>query len=90
VSNGWRRFSSATATPVASPPRELLARLRAGAEGRAGELETAVRRQIVLALVSALEPIVGRISELTIEIRHALDQHPDGPTFPSLFIAADS
>ena len=48
------------------------------------------RRQIVLALVSALQPIVQRISELTIEIRHALDQHPDGPTFRSLFIAADS
>jgi len=48
------------------------------------------RRQLVLALVSALEPIVARISELTIEIRHALDAHPDGPTFRSLFIAADS
>jgi transposase len=50
----------------------------------------AARGQIVLALVSALEPIVQRISELTIEIRHALDQHPDGPTFRSLFIAPDS
>ena len=48
------------------------------------------RREIVLALVSALEPIVTRISELTIEIRHALDQHPDGQTFRSLFIAHDS
>ena len=48
------------------------------------------RRQIVLALVSALEPIVGRISELTIEIRHALEAHPDGRTFRSLFIAPDS
>ena len=72
------------------PARELLARLRNGAEGRAGELETQARRQIVLALVSALEPIVARISELTIEIRHALDQHPDGQTFRSLFIAPDS
>jgi transposase len=35
-------------------------------------------------------PVVARISELTIEIRHALDAHPDGPTFRSLFIAADS
>jgi hypothetical protein len=48
------------------------------------------RRQIVLALVSALEPIVARISELTVEIRHALDAHPDGNTFRSLFIAPDS
>ena len=72
------------------PARELLARLRGGAEGRAGELDMIARRQIVLALVSALEPIVARISELTIEIRHALEAHPDGRTFRSLFIHADS
>ena len=72
------------------PAGELLGRLRAGAEGRAGELEMHARRGIVLALVSALEPIVARISELTIEIRHALDAHPDGPTFRSLFIDPDS
>jgi transposase len=72
------------------PARELLARLRAGAEGRAGELEIHARRQLVLALVSALEPVVARISELTIQIRHALEAHPDGQTFRSLFIAQDS
>jgi transposase len=72
------------------PARELLTRLRNGAEGRAGELEMQARRQIVLALVSALEPIVARISELTIQIRHALQAHPDGPTFRSLFIDPDS
>jgi len=76
--------------PGRKPARELLARLRNGAEGRAGELETQARRQVVLALVSALEPIVARISELTIEIRHALDAHPDGAIFRSLFIAQDS
>jgi transposase len=72
------------------PARELLGKLRNGAEGRAGELEMQARRQIVLALVSALEPVVARISELTIEIRHALDEHPDGRTFRSLFINPDS
>jgi transposase len=72
------------------PARELLTRLRGGAEGRAGELEMHARREIVLSIVSSLEPIVQRISELTIEIRHALDEHPDGPTFRSLFIAPDS
>jgi transposase len=72
------------------PAGELVARLRAGANGRAGELETQARRQIVLALVSALVPVVARISELTIEIRHQLDEHPDGRTFRSLFIAPDS
>jgi len=66
------------------PARELLGRLRSGAEGRADVLEMAARRQIVLALVSALEPIVARISELTIEIRHAIEAHPDGLTFRSL------
>ena len=76
--------------PGRKPAAELLERLRAGAEGRAGELETAARRQLVLALVSALEPIVARISELTIEIRQALGEHPDGATFRSLFIAHDS
>jgi transposase len=76
--------------PGRKPASELLERLRTGAHGRADELEMAVRRQIVLALVWALEPVVARISELTIEIRHALDRHPDGPTFRSLFIAADS
>src|SRR5215469_406313 len=47
--------------PGRKPARELLDRLRAGAEGRAGEFEIAARREIVVALVSALEPIVARI-----------------------------
>jgi transposase len=68
------------------PARELLGRLRAGAEGRAGALETEARRQIVLAMVAALEPLVARIAELTSEIRAALADHLDGPTFRSLFI----
>src|SRR5438270_13735522 len=76
--------------PGRKPARELLTRLRDGAEGRAGDLEMQARRQIVLSLVSALEPIVARISELTIEIRRALEAHPDGATFRSLFIAHDS
>jgi transposase len=76
--------------PGRKPARELLTKLRAGADGRAGELEMQARRQIVLALVSALEPVVKRISELTIEIRHALEAHPDCATFRSLFITQDS
>jgi transposase len=67
------------------PARELLARLRAGAEGRAAALETEARREIVLALIAALQPLVARISELTGEIRSALADHADGPTFRSLF-----
>jgi len=72
------------------PARELLGRLRNGAEGRAGELEMRARRQIVLGLVDALEPIVAAIRQLTAQIRQAVDDHPDGPTFRSLFIAPDS
>jgi transposase len=68
------------------PTRELLTRLRGAACGRADQLETEARRQIVLALVTALEPIVQRISELTSEIRAALADHADGPTFRSLYI----
>ena len=64
---------------------ELLRRLQSAARGRADALETDARRQIVLALVAALEPIVTRIGELTSEIRDALTDHADGPTFRSLF-----
>jgi transposase len=67
------------------PARELLDRLRSGANGRADTLETEARRLIVLTLVAALEPIVARISELTSELRAALHDHPDGATFRSLF-----
>ena len=66
-------------------PRELLERLRRAAAGRAAAQEAEARRQIVLALVAALEPIVARIAELTSEIRGALGDHPDGETFRSLF-----
>lgn len=69
-----------------TPAAELVARLRSAASGRADTLETEARRQIVLALVTALEPIVARISELESEIRAALADHPDGKTFRSLFV----
>lgn len=71
-------------------PRELLGRLRGAAEGRAGALESEARRQIVLSLVSALEPVVARIAELTSELRRALHDHADGQTFRSLFRDPDS
>jgi transposase len=67
------------------PARELLGRLRNAASGRAEALETEARRQIVLAHVAALEPIVARIAEPTSEIRSALHDHLDGETFHSLF-----
>jgi transposase len=67
------------------PAGELLHRVRSAAHGRAGALETEARRQLVLALVAALEPIVRQISALTSEIRAGLHDHVDGPTFRSLF-----
>jgi transposase len=67
------------------PAGELLTRLRGAANGRAGTLETETRRQIVLALIAALEPLVAQIAQLTSEIRAALHDHPDGEIFTSLF-----
>src|SRR5436190_5478739 len=43
--------------PGRKPARELLAKLLAGAEGRAGELEMQARRETVLALADSTEPI---------------------------------
>jgi transposase len=64
---------------------ELLQRLREAPTGRTGELEAEARRQIVLGLVAALKVIVEQIKLLTGQIRGALDAHPDGQIFRSLF-----
>jgi transposase len=64
---------------------QLLDRLRTAPQGRTGELEGEARRQVVLALVAALTPLVEQIRLLTSEIRGLLDEHPDGAIFRSLF-----
>jgi transposase len=69
----------------AKPPAELLTKLRRAPVGRAGEAEMIARRQIVLALVAALEPIAGQIKTLTRQIATALAAHPDGAIFRSVF-----
>jgi transposase len=66
-------------------PAELLGRLRAAPSGRAGEAEAEARRGIVLGLVAALRPVVAQIGLLTSQIGQALDAHPDGAIFRSLF-----
>src|SRR5262249_10602764 len=66
-------------------PSQLLAKLRNAPEGCAAEHEIEVRRQIVLALIAALRPIVHKITELTAEIAHRVRAHPDGEIFLSLF-----
>ena len=79
------RFLARNAYCGRRPAAELLTRLRSAADGRAGTLESEARRQIVLGLVAALEPIVAQIAQLTSEIRAALADHADGKIFSSLF-----
>jgi transposase len=67
------------------PARALLARLRQAPEGRAGEQEITMRRQLVLALVAALKPLVQQIKTLERQIAHTINEHPDGAIFLSLF-----
>jgi transposase len=69
---------------------ELLQRLRSAPAARTGELEAEAGRQIVLGLVAALKPIVEQIKLLTSQIRGAIDAHPDGKIFRSLFRDARS
>ncbi len=64
---------------------ELLARLRSAPSGRSGPLESEARRQVVLALVAALRPLVEQIRLLRSEIRGLLAEHADGQIFRSLF-----
>lgn len=66
-------------------PDELLERLRTAPAGRAGETELEARRSVVLALVTALKPLVEQIKLLTSEIAGALRAHDDGQIFLSLF-----
>ncbi|MDX6661123.1 MAG: hypothetical protein QOJ55_1945 [Solirubrobacteraceae bacterium] len=80
------RFLARHAYSGRRTPGELLGRLRGAAGGRAEPLEREARRAIVLAMVAALEPVIAKIRELTSEIRGGLAEHPDGPTFRSLFI----
>ncbi len=68
------------------PARELLAKLRQAPEGRAGEQEIAMRRQlVVLGLVAALKPLVHQIKTLERQIAQTIREHPDGAIFLSLF-----
>lgn len=66
-------------------PAQLLERLRAAPAGRAGEAEAEARRGIVCGLVRALGPLVAEIRLLTSQIAGALQAHPDGAIFRSLF-----
>ena len=71
--------------PGRQKPAQLLAKLRRAPEGRVGEAELAARRQLVLALVAALKPLVAQIKQLERQIATAVRSHPDGEIFLSLF-----
>lgn len=66
-------------------PADLVARMRAAAQGTAGAAECEARRAVVLGLVAALEPIVAEIATLGKEIRRKLASHPDAAIFAPLF-----
>ena len=66
-------------------PAKLVAKLRSAPQGRAGVAEIQARKRLVLALVTALKPLVADIKALERQIAQALDEHPDGEIFRSLF-----
>ncbi len=69
---------------------ELLEKLTAAAAGCAGEIETQAGREIVLALVAALETHGKQEKQLDRQIAAAVRAHPDGAIFLSLFKGADT
>jgi transposase len=64
---------------------QLLHRLASAPSVQLLDAEREARRSIVLSLVAALRPLVAQIRELTSSIAQALDAHPDGAIFRSLF-----
>ena len=62
---------------------ELLARLRAAPAGRAGELESETKGQLVRALVAVLRPLLNQIRDIDGLITAHLTQHPDGALLQS-------
>jgi transposase len=57
---------------------QLLARLRAAALGRSGELTAATMADVVLAMLAVLEPLVEQLATLTRRIEHFVQSLPDG------------
>jgi transposase len=57
---------------------ELQARLRSAPTGLAGEAEAEAKGDVVRALVTVLEPLVGQIQQLSAAIAHAVAAHADG------------
>jgi transposase len=65
--------------------QHLIDRLRSAPTPAIGPAHAEAARTSVLALVGALKPIVEEIALLSSQITGALNAHPDGPIFHSLF-----
>ena len=59
-------------------PAELLARLRAAPTGLASNAEAKAKGEVVRALASLLERLVGEIAKLSSRVEHAVAELPDG------------
>jgi transposase len=66
-------------------PAELLTKLRNAPNAIVGKLERDARRNVVIALVATLRPIVEQTSQLTSQIAGAIRSHPDGAIFLAFF-----
>jgi transposase len=66
-------------------PSRLLEKLRAAPASRPDQAEMTARRQVVLALVTTLKPLVAQIKQLERRIAMVVREHPDGEIFLSLF-----
>jgi len=75
---GLRRFCRAQHYSGRRTPAELLARLRAAAQGHTSELTTAAMAEVVNSLVAVLEPLVEQLGTLTRRIEHFVESLPDG------------
>jgi transposase len=60
------------------PVADLLARLRAAPEGRAGEAEEEAKGELVKALARVLQVLVAQIASITSRIEHDVQQLADG------------
>ena len=71
-------------------PTALMAKLRSAPRARVGELELAVRRQLVLGFVQVVRTLNAQVKQLEAEIRVQVRAHPDGRIFLSLFKSPNS
>jgi len=59
-------------------PEALLDRLRAAAQGHAGQAESKAKGELVRALARTLQSLVAEIAKITSRIEHTLAELPDG------------